>query len=172
MKVAVLFANGMEELEALTPVDVLRRAGADICTISINGKTVIGSHNIPVIADCLLNETDLSDYDAIVLPGGLPGATNLSKNATVVSETKKALLEGRLVSAICASPAVVLAKHGLIDGRKATCYPSPEFVKMLGSSYTNENVTTDNNLITANGPKSALDFSLAICKYLSLTPKF
>lgn len=172
MKIAVLFANGMEELEALTPVDVLRRAGATVCTISINEKTVIGSHNIPITADLLINETNLSDYDAIVLPGGMPGAKNLSENKTVISGIKNALLQGKLVSAICASPSVVLAKHGLIADKKATCYPSPEFIKLLGSSFTNEKVTVDNNLITANGPKSALDFSLAICKYLSLTPKF
>lgn len=172
MKIAVLLANGLEELEALTPVDVLRRAGAKVYMISIGEKTVVGSHNISIIADLLLEETNLLEYDAIILPGGMPGAKNLSENRTVISEVKKALLDGRLVSAICASPAVILAKHNFLENRKATCYPAPEFIKALDGSYTGENVTVDKNLITANGPKSALEFSLAISKYLNIVPKF
>ena len=172
MKIAVLLADGMEELEALTPVDVLRRANATVDMISIGEKTVTGSHGISVTSDKLLCDCNLSSYNALVLPGGMPGAKNLSENATVVLEIEKALRENRLVSAICASPAVILAKHNLLGDKKATCYPAPDFINALNKNYTGENVTVSDNLITANGPKSAFEFSFAICKYLNLTPKF
>lgn len=173
MKIAVFFASGMEELEALTPVDVLRRAAALVTTISISDElSVIGSHGIKIFADTVIDKTDVEAFDAYVLPGGMPGATNLSNTPKLISALKNAVKDKKLVSAICASPAVVLAKHGLIKDHKATCYPAPEFVNALGSSYLNEDVVLSNNIITANGPKSAFKFSLEICKYLNLVPKF
>ncbi len=171
-KIAVILADGMEELEALTPVDVLRRAGATVDTISIKEKIVTSSHGVGVVADKLINQVDLDVYDAIVLPGGMPGAKNISENQTAVKGVEKALNQGRLVSAICASPAVILAKHNLLKGYTATCYPAPDFVNAIGSNYVNKNVCVSNNLITANGPKSAFEFSFAICEYLELVPKF
>lgn len=171
-KIAVILADGMEELEALTPVDVLRRAGATVDTISIKEKIVTSSHGVGVVADKLLNQVDLDTYDAIVLPGGMPGAKNISENQVVVSAVKKALEQNRLVSAICASPAVILAKHQLLNGYTATCYPAPDFVNLIGDKYLAQDVVTDKNLITANGPKSAFKFAFAICEYLGLSPKF
>ena len=171
-KIAVILADGMEELEALTPVDVLRRAGASVDTISIKEKTVTSSHGVGVVADKLLEQVDLDLYDVIVLPGGMPGAKNISENAVVISAVKNALKQNKLVSAICASPAVILANHHLLDGYQATCYPAPDFINAIGDKYVNQNVCTSNNLITANGPKSAFEFAFAICEYLELTPKF
>ena len=171
-KIAVILADGMEELEALTPVDVLRRAGVVVDTISVKENIVISSHSVKVVSDHLLDQVDLNLYDAIVLPGGMPGATNISNTTKVVSAVKKALEDGRLVCAICASPAVVLASHGLIGGYSATCYPAPDFINALGANFTGAPVEICKNLITANGPKSAMDFALAICNYFGLTPKF
>ena len=172
IKVAVILANGFEELEALTPVDVLRRANAQVDTISIFEKVATSSHSVGVVADKLISEVCLDDYDVIVLPGGMPGAKNISENSAVVNAVKKALKENRLVCAICASPAVVLANHGLLEGYTATCYPAPDFINAIGDKYVSQNVCTSDNLITANGPKSAFEFALAICQKLNLTPKF
>ena len=171
-KIAVILANGMEELEALTPVDVLRRGGAMVDTISINDKIVVSSHNVGVVADKLIGEVDLDLYDAIVLPGGMPGALNISNSDIVVGAVRKALEDGKLICAICASPAVILATHDLLKGYTATCYPAPDFIKAIGDNYVCADVNVSENLITANGPKSAFKFALAICDYLGLTPKF
>lgn len=172
MKVAVILANGCEELEALTPVDVLRRAGADVDLVSINGEFAKGSHDIVIKSDKLIEDVNLSEYACLVIPGGMPGATNISQNQKVVEGLKNALLENKLIASICASPAVVLARHGLIGDKKATCYNADVFVKELGKSYTGASVQVDGNLITANGPKSAMEFSIAICEKLSIVAKF
>ena len=171
-KVAVVFADGMEEIEALTPVDLLRRAGATVDTVSVSGAFPTGSHNIAVKADKLVEQTDFGVYDCIVIPGGMPGATNISKNEKVISALSEFMEKGKTVCAICASPAVVLAGHGLINGRKATCYNAPVFVGALGESYTGSDVEVDGNLITANGPKSAMKFALAICEKLGILAGF
>ncbi|MBE7090083.1 MAG: phosphatase PAP2 family protein [Clostridiales bacterium] len=172
MKVAVLIANGSEEIEALTPVDVIRRTGIDCDLISVNEKVVTCSHNVLVTADKRIEEADLSMYDALVIPGGMPGATNIATCVKAVEGIRGAIENGKVVASICASPAVVLADNGLTEGYKATCYPATQFIQSLGENYTGADVEIDRNLITANGPKSALKFSLAICEALNVTPKF
>ena len=170
--IAVIFANGTEEIEALTVVDVLRRADVKVDIISINGKYPTGSHKIVVKADKTVESTDFSGYDGIVIPGGMPGATNISMNNQVISAIKKCFENNKMVASICASPAVVLGEHRLIDGKKVTCFPAEQFIKTLSNSvYTGKDVETDGNLITANGPKSAMAFSLKICEYLNVVPK-
>ena len=171
-KIAVIFANGTEEIEGLTPVDVLKRAGVEVDIVSVSGKTPIGSHGIQILADKTANEVDFSTYDGIVIPGGMPGAVNISNEALVVDAIEKMMDENKLVAAICASPAVVLASRFLLNGKKSTCYPAPDFIKALGDLYTGSDVEVDGNLITANGPKSAMKFSLAICEKLGVNPKF
>lgn len=171
-KVAVIIADGTEELECLTPVDVLRRADVKVDIISVAEKVLKLSHGVSVFADYTVNEADFNEYDAIVIPGGMPGAKNISNNKTVVNAVERALKQGKLVAAICASPAVVLAQNGLIDDYMATCYPAEQFVSALNCNYTGANVEKCKNLITANGPKSAFEFSLAICDYLQAVPKF
>lgn len=171
-KIAVIFANGTEEIEALTPVDVLRRAGVEVEIVSVSGKTPVGSHDIQIVTDKLVSEVDFSSYDGIVIPGGMPGAINIANDDAVVDALEEMIRDNKLVASICASPAVVLANHDLLNGKKATCYPAPEFIKALGNSYTGLEVEVDGNLITANGPKSAMKFALQICDYLGLTPKF
>lgn len=172
MKVAVIFANGTEEIEALTPVDVLRRASISCDIVSVSGEAPVGSHGITVKADKTVEETDFSIYDAIVIPGGMPGATNIAKTKKIIEAIGKFIKVKKLIAAICASPAVVLAEQGFLGENKATCYPADVFIKALGSNYTGENVEVSENIITANGPKSAMEFSLAICNYLGVNPKF
>ena len=170
-KIAVIFGDGTEELEALTPVDVLRRAGAQCDIISISGQAPVGSHGIKVVSDKVVEDVDFCDYDAIVLPGGMPGATHISKNQKVISAVKDFMSKDKLVCAICASPAVVLAGNGILGSISATCYPAPDFISMI-ENYTGEDVTVCGNVITANGPKSAFKFSLRICESLGIVPKF
>lgn len=172
MRIAVLISNGSEEIEAITPIDVLRRSGAEVDVISVGGEFVTGSHGIIIKADKCIEDADISAYDAVVVPGGMPGATNIAKSKKAIELIKRIKREGKLVSAICASPAVVLAENGLIGEEKATCYPLEGFIKALKGNYTGANVQVDGNLITANGPRSALEFSDEICKYLKLNAKF
>ena len=166
-KIAVLFADGTEEIEGVTPVDILRRAGVKCDIVSVSDRIINGSHSIKILADKLIDEIKIDDYDGIVIAGGMPGATNISNCEKAVADIKKANNQGKLVGAICASPAVVLARHGLIKDR-ATCYPAPEFIKALGNSYIESDVVVCQNIITANGPKSALKFALEIVKWLDL----
>ena len=172
MKIAVLFANGTEEIEGLTPVDVLRRAGVECEIVSVSGLNPVGSHGIEIKADKTIEQVDLAGYDGVVIPGGMPGAVNIASNKKVVDGIRDLLEKEKLVSAICASPAVVLAENGLLNDKRATCYPAPQFIKALGENYTAKDVESDKNLITANGPKSALAFSLEICNFLGVVPKF
>jgi 4-methyl-5(b-hydroxyethyl)-thiazole monophosphate biosynthesis len=172
-KIAVIFSNGTEEIEALTPVDVLRRTGAQCDIVSVSGEHPVGSHGITVKADKTDSELDMDLYDAIVIPGGMPGAEIISQNDNIIRALKKAFIDGKVVASICASPAVVLAKHGLIAGKRATCYPADVFISLMSATnYTASDVERDGLLITANGPKSAMKFALEICSVLNLTPKF
>jgi 4-methyl-5(b-hydroxyethyl)-thiazole monophosphate biosynthesis len=172
-KIAVIFSNGTEEIEALTPVDVLRRTGAQCDIVSVSGEYPKGSHGIIVKADLTAESLDMDNYDAIVIPGGMPGAEIISNDQAIICALKKAFNENKVVASICASPAVVLAKNGFIDGKTATCYPAPAFIEMMKvAKYTAGDVERDGNLITANGPKSAMKFALEICSVLGLTPKF
>ena len=171
-KVAVFFANGTEEIEGLTPVDVIRRAGAECDIVSVSGLKPIGSHGIEIKADLLVEDANLDGYDALVIPGGMPGAVNISNCTIAVKAIENALKNNKLVCAICASPAVVLADNNLLFVEKATCYPFEKFIILLGDKYTGQDVCVCENVITANGPKSAMAFSLEICKALSITPKF
>lgn len=171
IKVGVFFADGTEELEALTPVDILKRSGAKVDIISVGGETLNGSHDIKVVSDKLVKDIREEDYDALVIPGGMPGAVNISNNENAVKVIKSAYKKGKLIASICASPAVVLSTHGLIEG-KATCYPAKDFVNALGDFYTGSDVEVYKNVITASGPKSAFKFALEICKYLKIEPKF
>lgn len=171
IKTAVFFADGTEELEGLTPVDVIKRAGAVCDIVSVGGQILTGSHGIKIVADKLIEDISFEDYDAFIVPGGMPGAVNISENERAIDILKKAKINNKLIASICASPAVVLAKHGLLN-KRATCYNFSDFVSMLSDTYTGSRVEVDGNVITADGPKSAFDFALEICKALNITPKF
>ena len=124
MKVLVILAKGFEEIEAVTPIDVLRRAGAEVTVAGLTAESVLGSRGISIIPDARLDAVAHEDYDLVVLPGGMPGATNLKNDATVKAVLKKAIEADRTVGAICASPAVVLDSHGFLKNRRATCHPA------------------------------------------------
>lgn len=172
-KIAVFIADGSEEIETLTPVDVLKRAGIAVDIVSVGKETVTGSHGIRIIADKTADKADFREYDGMIVPGGMPGAINISENKFAVNALVNAAKNGKLVAAICAAPAVVLAPNGITDGKKTTCYPAEKFVKSLAKAfYTAANVEKDGNIITANGPRSAMEFALTICEYLGERPAF
>lgn len=159
----VFLADGFEEVEALTPVDVLRRAGMPVRTVSItSSQLVTGAHGITVKADAIFDSTLFKDAEWLILPGGLPGADNLHSFAPLLGALKAQFesKHGR-IAAICASPGVVLGQEGLLKGRKATCYPG--FEKMMkGAEYVDQKVVMDDKFVLGNGPASALLWSLTI----------
>ncbi len=163
----VFLANGFEEIEALATVDVLRRAGMDITTVSIHdGLTVTGAHGIPVTADATISDVDTTGgIDWLICPGGMPGAEHLANCRQLTDLLKKHHSENGRIAAICAAPAVVLAPLGILSGKKATCYPGFENALAQGdATATGNRVETDGNVITGNGPSSAIPFALAIVK--------
>ena len=160
----VFLADGFEEIEAITPVDVLRRAGIEVKTVSINDThRVTGAHGIEVNADLTFKQADFADCEWLILPGGMPGATNLAAFRPLTELIKVHAENGRKLAAICASPAVVLAPLGVLKNRKAICYPGFEgALKDADAEVTPGRAVIDGNIITSNGPSSALDFALAI----------
>ena len=163
-KVGMMVANGYEEIEMLTVVDLLRRAGMTCDIISVTGeKRLTGSHQVTVEADLLYEDADFDSYDALAIPGGMPGTTNLGEHAGVCEQLKKACAEGKLIAAICAAP-TVFGKLGLLEGKKAICYPGMED-GLTGAIVTFESVVRDGNIITSRGMGTAIDFGLAILSY-------
>lgn len=164
MKKSYLFlAEGFEEVEALTAVDVLRRAEMDLKTVSItNSLQVTGAHGITVNADVLYDNTLFKDTEWLILPGGMPGAQNLHDFAPLQGLlAKQAKSKKGYIGAICAAPAVVLGQDGLLKGREATCYPGFE-KDLKGAQYIDERVTVDDKFVLGNGPASALQWALAM----------
>ncbi len=163
-KIGICFADGCEEIEGLTVVDLLRRAEIEIVMISINEtREVMGAHKIPFICDTTIAEVNWDEFDGITLPGGMPGTIHLGECEAVTDTVKKFAAEGKLVSAICAAPSV-LGKCGVLEGKKATSYPGFADV-MTGCTYLEEAAVVDGNIITSRGMGTAIDFSLAIISY-------
>ena len=160
-------ADGFEEVEALAPVDILRRGGCEAKTVSImSSKKVIGTHGVAVEADIMFEDTDFADADIIVFPGGLPGATNLADHAGIEKLIKKQYESGKRIAAICASPAMVLAKTGVLEGKKATCYPGLED-KLTGATAVKDVVITDGNITTSRGPATAMAFGIELVRLMA-----
>lgn len=163
MKDSYLFlAEGFEEIEALTPIDVLRRAGMTVHTVSItSSRQVKGAHGVVVTTDLVFDPVHFTSPDWLILPGGMPGASNLYEFAPLQGLLRNHKAQGGNIAAICASPAVVLGQLGLLEGEKATCYPGFEQL-CLGAEMIDSPVVVSNNLVLGNGPANALDWSLAI----------
>lgn len=165
-KIAVFFADGNEEIEGLTVVDILRRAKQEVVTISVTGqKELHGSHGITFFADTLYEDADMASFDGVVIPGGMPGTTNLGAHEGVLSALREFDAQGKMVGAICAAPSV-LGQAGLLKGKRATCHPGWE-EKLTGAILSEETAVTDGNIITSRGMGTAIDFSLAMLKLLT-----
>jgi len=165
-KVYVFLADGFEDVEALIPVDVLRRGGVEVVTVSTTEFPLVESaHGVNIEADVQFDQCDFSDADLLMLPGGMPGASNLFEHEGVCQAVKAQAAAGKKVAAICAAPAVVLAQLGILDGKCATCYPG--FEKMLTKTdYTGDLVTVDGNITTGEGPAAAFPYAYELLSQL------
>ncbi|MDO4312412.1 MAG: DJ-1/PfpI family protein [Eubacteriales bacterium] len=164
-KAAVLLADGFEEIEALTVVDLLRRARVYVDTISITEEYMVhGAHGINVQTEDLFDEVNFVEFDMVVLPGGMPGTTNLNEHSGVRRVVKDFAESGKYVAAICAAPSI-LGGLGLLKGKRAACYPSVED-KLPGAVIVKAPVVQDGNIITSRGMGTAIDFSLRLVEIL------
>lgn len=163
-KIYLFLANGFEEIEAITTLDVLRRANILAVSCSITSeKEVVGAHGITVIADLLFNESNFEDADMLVLPGGMPGTSNLNDYVPLKELLKKHAGKKKALAAICAAP-LVLGGLGMLHGKKATCYAGYEDL-LTGAILSDQPVEQSGNIITANGPGAAIQFALKIVSF-------
>lgn len=161
-KVYAMIADGTEEAECLTVVDLLRRAGINTVLVSVDGKQVKGSHNIVIQADATVAEVDLSDADLIFLPGGMPGSEHLAANAKLIAAIGEQLKANKRVAAICAAPAVVLGANGYLRGKRAVCFPGFEGGCVGANVISDARVATDGNITTSRGLGCAVDLGLEL----------
>ncbi|MBR2291293.1 MAG: DJ-1/PfpI family protein [Prevotella sp.] len=167
-KVYVFLADGFEDVEALIPIDVLRRGGVEVVTVSTTEFPLVESaHGVNIEADIQFEQGDYSDADLLMLPGGMPGASNLFEHKGVCKAVVDQAAAGKKVAAICAAPAVVLAPLGILEGKKATCYPGFEqALKDGGADYTGDLVTVDGNITTGEGPAAAFPYAYELLAQL------
>lgn len=165
-KVYEFLATGFEEVEALIPLDIMRRAGVEFKTVSVTGSlTVESSHGVKIQGDMLIEDADFKDADLLMLPGGMPGATNLNAHEGVRKALVEQNIRGKKIGAICAAP-LVLGGLGMLEGKRATCYPG--FEKYLeGAEYTHELCTVDGNITTGEGPAATLPYAYKLLEALT-----
>lgn len=165
-KIVVLVVPGFEEIEFSAPVDILRRLGFEVITAGIEGREVKGAHGVAILADTLLSSVSAEDVDALVLPGG-PGSWLMRDTPAVTNLVRKIYVSGRLVAAICAAP-IALAKAGILEGKKVSAYPDKSVhdeIRGAGATIMPGRITVDGNILTANGPGSAMAFGYAVAEY-------
>ena len=161
----MFFAPGFEETEAVTTLDLIRRAELEIQSVGVGGRTVGGAHGIPVVCDLADSEISLADLAGIILPGGMPGTLNLEKSPVVQAAIDHAFSRGLFICAICAAPSI-LGNLGLLKGKRYTCFPGFE-QRIVGGEYTGGRVERDDLLITAKGPGCSIPFALEIIRALA-----
>lgn len=161
-KAILLLAEGFEEIEAVTVLDVLRRAGVLVTAAALTGLHVKGAHEIVVQADVSLDDVEGNDFDALILPGGQPGSTNLQRDPRVLSLVRRFVAKNKLTAAICAAP-IVLESAGVLAGRRATSYPGNE---LPSARFEQSAVVEDGSIVTSRGPGTAIDFALALVRRL------
>lgn len=163
-RIGIFLADGFEEVEAITPIDYLRRAGINVSLIGVNSVNPIGSHGLEISADTLAEEMH-SLPDGIVLPGGMPGAANLAASGKVANITRAVMRAKGLVASICASPALALGSFGVLEGKSFTCFPGMEN-QVSNGRFQSKRVVVDGNLITSRAAGTAGEFSIEIIRYL------
>lgn len=165
-KVCVLLAKGCEEVEAITPIDYLRRAGAEVMTAGIGGTQIQGAQGLIILAQTELSQIQNDDFDCVVIPGGGPGSAALAADAQCVAFIKRHAAANKLIAAICAAPALVLSEAcGLLGGKRFTCYPGMES-RVPGGIFCKDRVVRDGMFITSQGPGTAGEFSIELARAL------
>ena len=165
-RAVVVLAPGFEEIEAITPIDMLRRAGVEVTVAGLGATAIEGSHGVRFQCDTTLDAVTATP-DLIVLPGGLPGAENLGNSHEVRALSEKVHANGGVCAAICAAPALTLAKFGLLNGRSATCYPSFETHFDPSTSHSEDRVVVDGPIVTSRGAGTAMEFALCLVAQLA-----
>lgn len=164
-KVYVFFADGFEEIEAMAPVDILRRAGLQVVMVSVTDDEIVkGAHGVSMFCDKNIVNCDFSDAELLLLPGGMPGAASLGESEALCKALLKQVEAGKPVAAICAAP-MVLGKLGILQDKKATCYPGFE-TYLEGAEYTAQLVEQDGNIVTGKGPGAAIPFAMTLVEML------
>lgn len=162
--VYVFLADGFEEVEAITPIDYLRRADIDVVTVGVTGASVTGAHNVTLMCDVTEDEIDITKAQGVVLPGGMPGTLNLEKSEIVQDAIDYCVKNNLLISAICAAPSI-LGHKNLLENKNAVCFPGFES-ELYGAKIADGFAVTDSNIITAKGAGAASEFAFEIIKYL------
>lgn len=161
----IILATGFEELEAVSVIDILRRAGVELTIAGLDSINISSSRNVTIVTDKKFDDVK-DEFDACILPGGMPGAMHLSHSKKLGGFIKKMYSKGSIIAAICASPAVVLAPLGILDNKTATCYPGMQNEFPASAKYKEGAVAIDGNLITSRGPATSMDFAYAIVEKL------
>lgn len=164
-KVLIVLAEGFEESEAVIPIDILRRSGIDVTIAGVGSKSITGSHNIKIECETTVEDAG-NGYDVLILPGGRPGAENLAGSMRIKEIVSNMFKNNKIIASICASPAIVLAQMGILDGKKATCFPGMEKSFSPKIQFIDEDVVEDGNIITSKGAGTALTFALRIAERL------
>lgn len=164
--VYILLANGFEEAEALVPADLLRRAGADVALVGVTGQTVTGAHGISVNSDLTLEQVTPGTMELLMLPGGLGGVQNIGASTAAVELIQTAAKADCYLAAICAAPSLLLGPMGLLNGRKAVCYPGMEDTMDGADPQKTASVVVDGDIITGEGPGAAFEFGLKLVEVL------
>jgi len=166
LRVIILLAKGFEEMEAIISIDIMRRAGIDVLIVCIDNDLLVeGSRKISVQGQLRLEDVDFIP-DALILPGGMPGAKNLEESGVVIDLIKKTASQGKIIAAICASPAHALVKAKVLEGKRATCYPGEEKLFSSNTIYEKNDVVVDGNIITSVGPGTTFKFAIEIVRKL------
>jgi len=166
MRVLVPLAEGFEEIEAISVIDILRRAEIEVVTAGLKEGLAEGSHNVKVLPDTTLEKVDWHDFDGLVLPGGAPGFVNLGNDQRILDLAREMNRAGKCVAAICAAPSVLI-KAGVLQGRKATVSPSGKAQVQACADFREDRVVVDKNLITSRAPGTALEFALKLVEALA-----
>ena len=165
MRVVVPLAEGFEEIEAVTIIDVLRRAGIEVTTVYLKKNPITGSHAIPLLADKNIDEISAAEFDCIALPGGMPGSGNLKEDSRVIALIRELNSKNKIIAAVCAAP-IVLSDAGTLAGKRATCFPGYESY-LTGVTISPDPVVRDDKIITGKGPGCALPFALELVEAFS-----
>lgn len=166
-KIAVILASGFEEIEAVTPIDILRRGGVEVILAGVGNERITGSHGIEIKCDTTIAHLDGDYLDGVLIPGGMPGAANISESVEAGKLIEVMNHDNKLIAAICASPAIVLSPLKVLEGRKSTGYPGFENKFSEFVEIKTDKVVVDGNIITGKGAGNAADFSFAVLEYLA-----
>ncbi|MGN0961074.1 MAG: DJ-1 family glyoxalase III [Christensenellales bacterium] len=165
-KVAVILSDGFEELEAVTVIDILRRAGIEVEIIGLRNTQLTGSRGVTIICDDIYDYYSCLEYDGVIMVGGMDNATNLSQDDSVLNLLRDYMSKNKLIAGICATPALVFPEAGILEGKVATCYPSDSLINNLDCEFLDKECVVCGNLITSQSPDTAMEFALTIVQYL------